>query len=146
VHATSVVVVVRFPVEFGSIVTISVVMPRSEPTTSAHNPCTRMLNSEGGISYFSYPHSFLSLVHVIKPNIHSRLPVGFACIAMFLSASLMLCNKSIFTSFSAQIVLGSLVSLLCRRSLSLFAPFLTVFLLMLSTSTYALVNPPLMRP
>jgi hypothetical protein len=64
---------VRFPVEFGSIVTISVVMPGSESTTSVHNPYTHMLNPEGGISYFSYPHSFLSLVHVMEPNMRRHV-------------------------------------------------------------------------
>jgi hypothetical protein len=64
---------VRFPVEFGSIVTISVVMPGSESTTSVHNPYTQMLNPGGGISYFSYPHSFLSLVHVMEPNMRRHV-------------------------------------------------------------------------
>eukprot|EP00267_Zea_mays_P031589 XP_008663989.1 uncharacterized protein LOC103642509 [Zea mays] len=67
---------VPFPVVFESIVTISVVMQESELTTFARNRFTRMHNFGG----------------------------GFACIAMCSSASLLLCNKWIPTSFNVQTV------------------------------------------
>jgi hypothetical protein len=57
----------------------------------------------------------------------------------------MLCNKWIHTLFSVQTVRVRLVFLLYRKLLLLFESLLTVFRLMPSTNTYALVNPRLMR-
>jgi hypothetical protein len=48
-------------------------MQESERTTSASNPCTQMLNSEGGMSYISYAHSLLHLLNVIEPHSDIRL-------------------------------------------------------------------------
>jgi hypothetical protein len=48
---------VPFPVVFESIVTISVVMQESEPTTFARNRFTRMHNSGGGMFFCTHIYS-----------------------------------------------------------------------------------------
>jgi hypothetical protein len=51
-------------------------MQESERTTSAPNPCTRMLNSVGGISYICYVHSLLHVLNLIEPNSDTHLLYG----------------------------------------------------------------------
>jgi hypothetical protein len=59
VHATSIGMLVPFPVVFESTVTIWVVMQESERTTFTRNRCTRMLNFGGGISFRTHIYSYV---------------------------------------------------------------------------------------
>jgi hypothetical protein len=51
-------------------------MQESERTTLEPNPCTRMLNSVGGISYISYAHSLLHVLNLIEPYSDTHLLYG----------------------------------------------------------------------
>jgi hypothetical protein len=51
-------------------------MQESKRTTSAPNPCTRMLNSVGVISYTSYAHSLLHVLNLIEPDSGTHLLYG----------------------------------------------------------------------